>query len=82
MAEARRREEWQHTSLVTAAIVNSQFGRKNPVSPEKFNPFKYKQGGDVDRIDVGIKILKNLVPKHLRGKVRKMKAGSGKCRSD
>lgn len=39
MAEARRRENWDHTSAIIAAIYNAPGIRKRTVHPAEFNPF-------------------------------------------
>lgn len=43
MADGRRRDEWDRTSLVCAMLVNSNPYRKGkPITPDAFNPYAAK----------------------------------------
>lgn len=70
MTEARRRESWDHTSNLIAAIVNSQVGRTKPVSPRTFNPFFQEEDSKVERMDLGINVLKIFLPRNKRGRIQ------------
>lgn len=69
MLEERQKEEWNHTSLIVAAVANSAFGRTKTVYPSQIHPFLRERTAEPDRINVGIQILKAYLPKHKRGRI-------------
>jgi len=57
MIDGRLEISWRQTAHLAAAIVNSQFGRKQFVPPEKLNPYLAGREAAVSLDDVlGIEI--------------------------
>jgi hypothetical protein len=65
MAEARKREQWAHTSLACCLIANANRDakkRREPFTPNDFTPYPDKRRAADRNIEVGIDILKAFVP--------------------
>lgn len=66
MAEARRRDAWDHTSEVLAMILNANpLGGGKPVPSSVFHPFARPAAGAADRdaVEVPVGMLRSLFVK-------------------
>ncbi|MHC4877750.1 MAG: hypothetical protein ACYTGL_14740 [Planctomycetota bacterium] len=68
MAEARQRDQWDHTAAVIAHIVNGIPFRKEPVKPADYHPFERhaRKGGGVRVTDLAL-MVKNATGQIPRG---------------
>ena len=67
MADARRRDEWQHTSAVLAMLANVHRNPKKkpqPFTPADFNPLAERKPVTIAKTD--IRILKRVFVDHLQ----------------
>lgn len=61
MAEARGRDNWQHTSVIVATLVNSNpFRKGKPATPSEFDPYAVKAKAKAKPLMVGIDVLQML----------------------
>jgi hypothetical protein len=58
MAEARCRQQWQHTSMLCAVIANANPYRKGkPARPADFDPYERVKQKPRQKLMVGIDVL-------------------------